>query len=103
METIKEFHLFAGIGGGIYGGKLLGHTCCAGVEIDEFCQSILKQRQEDGWMEPFDIYGDLTKLKGDNFKDSFDVLCGGFPCQKTILLYRHGGYRNGRACRYRTE
>ena len=28
---IKEFHLFAGIGGGIYGGKLLGHQCIASV------------------------------------------------------------------------
>lgn len=81
MGEIKEFHLFAGIGGGIYGGMLLGHTCCAGVEIDEFCQSVLRQRQEDGWMEPFNIYGDLTQLKGEDFKDSFDVLCGGFPCQ----------------------
>ena len=34
--------LFAGIGGGIYGGNLLGHQCCAAVEIDEFCKKILK-------------------------------------------------------------
>lgn len=81
MSTIKEFHLFAGIGGGIYGGKLLGHECCGGVEIDSFCQRILKQRQEDGWMDKFDIYGDLTKLHGQQFKGKFDVLCGGFPCQ----------------------
>ena len=81
MSVIKEFHLFAGIGGGIYGGKLLGHKCCGGVEIDGFCQKILKQRQADGWMDKFDIYGDLTKLKGDGFKGKFDVLCGGFPCQ----------------------
>ena len=33
-DIIQEFHLFAGIGGGIYGGELLGHRCCAGVEID---------------------------------------------------------------------
>lgn len=81
MSKIKEFHLFAGIGGGIYGGELLGHTCCAAVEINEFCTDILKQRQKDGWMEPFDIYGDITKLSGDEFKGTFDVLCGGFPCQ----------------------
>lgn len=81
MNKIKEFHLFAGIGGGIYGGKLLGHTCCAGVEIDEYCQKVLKQRQKDGWMDEFPIYGDLTKLHGEPYKDSFDVLCGGFPCQ----------------------
>lgn len=42
---IKEFHLFAGIGGGIYGGMILGHKCCAGVEIDKYCQEVLKQRQ----------------------------------------------------------
>lgn len=81
MNQIKEFHLFAGIGGGIYGGKLLGHTCCAGVEIDTFCQKILKQRQKDGWMDNFPIYGDLTKLHGEPHRDTFDVLCGGFPCQ----------------------
>ena len=81
MSGIREFHLFAGIGGGIYGGKLLGHTCCAGVEIDEYCQAVLKQRQKDGWLEQFDIYGDLTKINGEPFKNTFDVLCGGFPCQ----------------------
>lgn len=78
---IKEFHLFAGIGGGIYGGKLLGHECCGGVEINEYCQNVLKQRQKDGWMDKFEVYGDLTKLSGKPFEYSFDVLCGGFPCQ----------------------
>ena len=80
-DSIKEFHLFAGIGGGIYGGELLGHKCCAGVEIDEFCKKVLKQRQEDGWMNEFPIYGDITKLNGADFKGQFDILCGGFPCQ----------------------
>lgn len=81
MEKIKELHLFAGIGGGIYGGELLGHECCGGVEIDDFCQSVLRQRQADGWMNHFDIYGDITKLEGKSFHGKFDVLCGGFPCQ----------------------
>ncbi len=80
-EKITEFHLFAGIGGGIYGGQLLGHQCVAGIEIDEFCQQILKQRQKDGWMEEFPVYGDLTQLNGREFKGKFDIVCGGFPCQ----------------------
>lgn len=80
-KRIREFHLFAGIGGGIYGGEMLGHECCAGVEIDEFCKKILKQRQQDGWMNEFPIYGDITKLNGAEFKGQFDILCGGFPCQ----------------------
>lgn len=81
QNQIKEFHLFAGIGGGIYGGMLLGHACCGGVEIDKFCQTILKQRQADGWMDKFDIYDDVTKIDGKSFRNKFDVLCGGFPCQ----------------------
>lgn len=80
-KEVKEFHLFAGIGGGIYGGELLGHKCCAGVEIDEYCQKVLRQRQADGWMSNFPIYDDITKLNGGDFKGSFDILCGGFPCQ----------------------
>lgn len=78
---IKEFHLFAGIGGGIYGGELLGHKCCGAVEIDEFCQKILSLRQQDGFMNQFPIYGDITKLNGRDYKGQFDILCGGFPCQ----------------------
>ena len=79
--TIKEFHLFAGIGGGIYGGILLNHTCIGGVEIDKFCQSVLRQRQSDGWMDEFPIYDDVTSIDGTEFEGMFDVLCGGFPCQ----------------------
>ena len=78
---IKEFHLFAGIGGGIYGGMILRHHCVGGVEIDKYCQTVLKQRQEDGWMETFPIYEDICQLHGDQIKGSFDILCGGFPCQ----------------------
>lgn len=80
-KEIQEFHLFAGIGGGIYGGEILGHKCCAGVEIDLYCQKVLKQRQEDGWMNEFPIYGDIKALDGKDYKGKFDVLCGGFPCQ----------------------
>ena len=96
---IKEFHLFAGIGGGIYGGELLGHKCCAGVEIMPYARKVLKQRQKDGWMPKFPILPDVTKLAqevnagegyadldGKKHKIDFDVLCGGFPCQTFINI-----------------
>lgn len=78
---IRELHLFAGIGGGILGGKILGHECIASVEIDKYCQTVLRQRQIDGWLENFEIFDDIKKIDPKDFKDSFDVLCGGFPCQ----------------------
>lgn len=78
---IKEFHLFAGIGGGIYGGKILKHICCGGVEINKYCQDVIRQRQKDGWMDKFPLYDDITNLSGNKFVGKFDVLCGGFPCQ----------------------
>lgn len=94
MGKIREFHLFAGIGGGIYGGELLGNECCAGVEIMPYARTVLQQRQKDGWMPKFPILPDVTKLakeveSGDGYTDiygkkhkiQFDVLCGGFPCQ----------------------
>ena len=90
MNKIKEFHLFAGIGGGIYGGKLLGHTCCGGVEIDEFCKKVLTLRQEDGWMDKFDIYDNIKDINGKDFIGKFDVLCGGFPCQ----AFSHAAHGN---------
>ena len=62
MRDIREFHLFSGIGGGIYGGHILKHICCGGVEIDPYCQKVLKQKQADGWMNPFPIYDDIRTL-----------------------------------------
>ena len=80
-NNIKEFHLFAGIGGGIYGGMILKHHCCGSVEVDDYCNKVLQQRQQDGWLEKFPIYGDIKSFNGSTIKGKFDILCGGFPCQ----------------------
>lgn len=32
-------------------------------------------------MPSFPIYDDITKLNGQDFKNTFEILCGGFPCQ----------------------
>ena len=60
---------------------MLGHKCCAGVEIDSYAKSVLLQRQKDGWMNEFPIFDDITEISGADFRGSFDILCGGFPCQ----------------------
>ncbi|MGA1645957.1 MAG: DNA cytosine methyltransferase, partial [bacterium] len=78
---MRELHLFAGCGGGILAGMLNGHTCVSACEIDPYCVKVLNQRIEDGMLPNFPIHNDVTKLSGKDFRDTYDILCGGFPCQ----------------------
>ena len=49
-EMVREFHLFAGIGGGTCGGELSGHECggtCGGELLGhECCAEIGSRRQK---------------------------------------------------------
>jgi site-specific DNA-cytosine methylase len=79
--AIREFHLFAGIGGGILGGMLNNHTCVGASEIDKFCKAVLEFRMNEGSLPAFDLFGDIRTLDGKPFRKTFDILSGGFPCQ----------------------
>lgn len=78
---MNELHLFAGGGGGILGGMLLGHTCVCAVEIEPYCRRILLQRQRDGILPRFPIWDDVRTFDGRPWRGLVDVVCGGFPCQ----------------------
>lgn len=78
---VNELHLFAGIGGGILGGLLLGHRCLGAVEIDPYCRSVLEARQLEGCLPSFPIFDDVRAFDGTAWRGKVDVLCGGFPCQ----------------------
>ena len=78
---MNELHLFAGIGGGILGGILLGHTTVCAVEIEPYARKVLLQRQRDGILPKFPIWDDVTTFDGKPWKGLVDVICGGFPCQ----------------------
>ena len=45
---MRELALFAGAGGGILGGHLLGWRTVCAVEIDPRCRRVLLARQRDG-------------------------------------------------------
>ena len=45
---LRELALFAGAGGGILGGKLLGWRTVCAVEWDAYAASVLAARQNDG-------------------------------------------------------
>jgi DNA (cytosine-5)-methyltransferase 1 len=78
---MNELHLFAGAGGGILGGILLGHTTVCAVEIEPYPRKVLLQRQRDGILPKFPIWDDVCTFDGIPWRDSIDVICGGFPCQ----------------------
>lgn len=78
---LRELALFAGAGGGILGGKLLGWRTVCGVERDAYGSSILAQRQNDRSIEPFPIWSDVESFDGRPWRGIVDVVSGGFPCQ----------------------
>jgi len=78
---MNELALFAGAGGGILGGKLLGWRTICAVEFDEHARNVLVARQNDGSLEPFPIWDDVQTFDGKPWRGIVDVISGGFPCQ----------------------
>jgi DNA (cytosine-5)-methyltransferase 1 len=80
-ENLNELALFAGAGGGILGGKLLGWRTVCAVEWEAYPASVLCARQNDGILPPFPIWDDVQTFDGKPWRGIVDVVSGGFPCQ----------------------
>jgi DNA (cytosine-5)-methyltransferase 1 len=80
-DGLRELALFAGAGGGILGGMLLGWQTVCAVEIEPYPASVLMQRQNDGILPPFPIWDDVCTFDGKLWRGIVDVVSGGFPCQ----------------------
>ena len=78
---MRELALFAGAGGGILGGHLLGWRTVCAVEYNTYAASVLLARQNDGMLPPFPIWDDVRTLDGRPWRGIVDVVSGGFPCQ----------------------
>jgi DNA (cytosine-5)-methyltransferase 1 len=77
---MNELALFAGAGGGILGGKLLGWRTICAVEWEAYPASVLCARQNDGLLPPFPIWDDVQTFDGRPWRGIVDVVSGGFPC-----------------------
>jgi DNA (cytosine-5)-methyltransferase 1 len=80
-RALRELALFAGAGGGILGGLLLGWRTVCAVERDPYCRSVLLARQRDGILPRFPIWDDISTFDGKPWDGSVEVVSGGFPCQ----------------------
>lgn len=97
----RAIHLFAGTGGGLLGGLLLGWRTVCAVEVDRFCRDVLTARQNDGTLEEFPVWDDVRTFDGRPWAGCCDVLCGGFPCQNVSPLGDHTGIRGSKSCLWR--
>lgn len=82
---MKEFSLYTGGGGGVYGGLLMGWNCVGYVDILDYNQKIIKQRILDGIFEKAPIFGDIRTFISEGYAKAYegmvDIVTGGFPCQ----------------------
>ena len=78
---MNELALFAGAGGGILGGHLLGWRTVCAVEWEPYAASVLAARQNDGVLPAFPIWSDIRTFDGREWAGIVDVVSGGFPCQ----------------------
>lgn len=100
---MRELSLFSGAGGGLLGTKwLLGWRTIGYVEIEPYCQEILKARIADGYLDAAPIFGDIRAFIADGYADAYrgmvDVITGGFPCQDISCAGNRagiGGERSG--------
>ncbi len=96
-KSLRELALFAGAGGGILGGKLLGWNTVCAVELNPYAASVLVARQNDGILPPFPIWDDVSNFDGTAWRGLVDVVSGGFPCQDISCAGKGAGITGERS------
>lgn len=94
---LNELALFAGAGGGILGGTLLGWRCICAVEYNAYARSVLLARQNDGTFPPFPVWDDVRTFDGRPWRGLVDVVSGGFPCQDISVAGKGAGIEGERS------
>ena len=94
---MNELALFAGAGGGVLGGGLLGWRTVCAVEWEPYPASVLCARQNDGILPPFPIWDDVQTFEGKPWKGIVDVISGGFPCQDISIGGKGAGIEGERS------
>jgi len=94
---MDELALFAGAGGGILGGRLLGWRVRCAVELDAYARQVLLARQADGSLPRFPIWDDVRTFDGKPWRGRIDVVSGGFPCQDISVAGRGAGLAGERS------
>lgn len=94
---MNELALFAGAGGGVLASYLLGWRTVCAVERDAYAAQVLAQRQNDGILEAFPIWSDITTFDGKPWRGTVEVISGGFPCQDISSAGKGAGIEGERS------
>jgi DNA (cytosine-5)-methyltransferase 1 len=94
---MNELALFAGAGGGILAGHLLGWRTVCAVEWNAYAASVLLARQNDGVLPPFPVWDDVQSFDGRPWRGRVDVISGGFPCQDISAAGKGAGITGERS------
>ena len=94
---MNELALFAGAGGGVLGGHLLGWRTVCAVEWEPYAACVLAARQNDGLLPPFPVWSDVQTFDGRPWRGLVDVVSGGFPCQDISAAGKGAGIDGDRS------
>jgi DNA (cytosine-5)-methyltransferase 1 len=97
QQSLNELALFAGAGGGILGGQLLGWRTVCAVEWEPYPASVLCARQNEGLLPHFPIWDDVQTFDGKPWRGIVDVISGGFPCQDISCAGKGAGIEGTRS------
>jgi DNA (cytosine-5)-methyltransferase 1 len=98
---MNELALFAGAGGGILAGEMLGWRTVCAVEWEPYPASVLIARQNDKVLPAFPIWDDVQTFDGKPWRGIVDVVSGGFPCQDISAAGKGAGIDGERSGMWR--
>lgn len=89
-QPLRALHLFAGAGGSVIAGRMLGWESAGAVELDPFCCRVLERHGERV------LHQDIATFDARSLRGQVDVVVGGFPCQDFSSAGRRAGFKHGK-------
>ena len=89
---MRHLSLFNGIGGFQLAAHWCGWQNVAHVEIDDFCNKVVGKHFPQS-----KCYKDIREFDGTEYRDTIDIISGGFPCQPYSVAGKRLGKKDDRA------